>query len=53
MKCSICGGNEASTYERPITLNTPGQAQTQPICDECYAKKHTDEKDPGDTTPNY
>ena len=36
MKCSLCGEEEPSTCERPITLGNPGQAQTQAICDKCY-----------------
>jgi len=38
MKCSICGEEQVSTCERPITLGGLGEAKTQPICDDCYAK---------------
>ena len=45
MKCSICGEDKASTYDRPITLGGLGQAKTKPICDECYLKKFTDKNE--------
>lgn len=38
MECSVCGKEEPSTCERPVTFGGPGEAQTQPICDSCYDK---------------
>lgn len=40
MDCSICGKEESSTCDRPITLGGLGEAKTRPICDKCYGKMH-------------
>jgi len=45
MKCSICNEEKASTCDRPITLGGPKQAQTQRICDDCYAEKFADKEE--------